>query len=110
MLYGAFDPKDIDTLPAVVSALFGMFTGRFCSMAGEGSLALGKRSIWPSRTGDYDGWKHYWNLIMPVNKNLWSSSFTCVVSGYSLGMTALFYYLIDVCGYKRWTFVFGLSD
>ena len=46
------------------------------------------------------------DIIMPVNKNLWSSSFTCVVSGYSLGMTALFYYLIDVCGYKQWTFVF----
>ena len=107
ILYGAFDPEGIlSTLPAVVSALFGMFTGEF--------LLDGRRGLSGS-------WKAFymavaalaittaglcWNLIMPVNKNLWSSSFTCVVSGYSLGMTALFYYLIDVCGYKRWTFVF----
>ncbi len=43
---------------------------------------------------------------MPINKKLWSSSFTCVVTGYSLGLFALFYYLIDVRGWKRWPFFF----
>ena len=47
-----------------------------------------------------------WSGIMPINKKLWSSSFTCVVTGYSLGMFALFYYLIDVRGWKRWTLFF----
>jgi predicted acyltransferase len=46
ILYGAFDPEGIlSTLPAVVSECS---PANFCSMAGEGSLALGKRSIWPS--------------------------------------------------------------
>ena len=47
-----------------------------------------------------------WNCWIPINKKLWSSSFTCVVTGYSLGLFALFYYLIDVRGWKRWTFFF----
>lgn len=29
-----------------------------------------------------------------------------MVTGYSLGLFALFYYLIDVRGWKRWTFFF----
>ena len=47
-----------------------------------------------------------WNCWIPINKKLWSSSFTCVVTGYSLGLFALFYYLIDVRGWKRWPFFF----
>ena len=50
------------------------------------------------------GW--VWSFVMPVNKMLWSSSFTCVVAAYSLGMFALFYYVIDVRGCRRWTLFF----
>ena len=41
-----------------------------------------------------------------MNKKLWSSTFVCVVGAYSLGMFALFYYLIDVRGWRRWTLFF----
>ena len=44
--------------------------------------------------------------VLPVNKKLWSSTFVCVVGAYSLGMFALFYYLIDVRGWRRWTLFF----
>lgn len=43
---------------------------------------------------------------LPVNKSLWSSTFVCVVAAYSLAMFALFYYLIDVRGWRRWTLFF----
>ena len=44
--------------------------------------------------------------VLPVNKKLWSSTFVCVVGAYSLGMFALFYYLIDVRGWRRWPLFF----
>ena len=44
-----------------------------------------------------------WSLDFPVNKALWSSSFVLVVGAYSLSMFALFYYIIDVRGWKGWT-------
>lgn len=47
-----------------------------------------------------------WNLDFPINKNLWSSSFVMHVGGLSLLLMALFYYIIDVKGYKSWAFFF----
>ena len=47
-----------------------------------------------------------WNLDFPINKNLWSSSFVLHVGGLSLLLMALFYYIIDVLGYKKWAFFF----
>ena len=49
-----------------------------------------------------------WNLDFPINKNLWTSSFVLNVGGYSLLLLALFYYIIDVRGYKKWSFFFRI--
>ena len=43
---------------------------------------------------------------MPLNKILWSTSFTLVVGGYSMAMFAIFYWVIDVKGFSGWTFFF----
>jgi predicted acyltransferase len=47
-----------------------------------------------------------WNLDFPINKNLWTSSFVLTVGGISLILLGLFYYIIDVKGYKNWAFFF----
>ena len=47
-----------------------------------------------------------WNFDFPINKNLWSSSFVLLVGGISLLLMSLFYYVIDVLGYKKWAFFF----
>lgn len=47
-----------------------------------------------------------WNLDFPINKNLWSSSFTLLTGGISLLAFALFYYIIDVKGVYKWSFFF----
>ena len=47
-----------------------------------------------------------WNLDFPINKNLWSSSFTVLTGGISLLLFALFYYIIDIRGYYKWSFFF----
>ena len=45
-------------------------------------------------------------LDFPINKNLWTSSFVLLVGGISLALLALFYYIIDVLGYIKWSFFF----
>ena len=45
-------------------------------------------------------------MSMPINKKLWSASFTFVVGGYSVAMLALFHWIVDVCGFVRWSFFF----
>jgi predicted acyltransferase len=47
-----------------------------------------------------------WNFDFPINKNLWTSSFVLNVGGISLLLLALFYYIIDILGYKKWAFFF----
>ena len=47
-----------------------------------------------------------WSLVFPINKNLWTSSFACLVGGISMLLFALFYYIIDVKNCRRWTLFF----
>ncbi len=41
-------------------------------------------------------------LAVPVNKKLWSPSYTLCMGGYSFAMLAVFYWLIDVRGWRGW--------
>ncbi|NMD52622.1 DUF5009 domain-containing protein [Shewanella sp. DNRA4] len=100
------DPEGVlSTLPAVVNALAGVFVGHFIvkshpkgewakvgllSVAGGVCLALG------------------WLLdgVIPVNKELWTSSFVLVTTGWSMLLLALFYALVDVLKWQKLAFIF----
>jgi len=47
-----------------------------------------------------------WNLVFPINKHLWSSSFILLTSGMAFLSLMIFYWIIDVKGYKKWSFFF----
>lgn len=47
-----------------------------------------------------------WSIEFPIIKLLWTSSFVLVSGGISFLVLALFYWLIDVLGYRRWAFFF----
>jgi len=47
-----------------------------------------------------------WSLWFPVIKLLWTSSYVLIGGGASFLALALFYWIIDVQGYKRWAFGF----
>ena len=103
--YKIFDPEGLlSTVPAVVTAMLGMFTGEFVRRQ---DLSGGRKASWMIAAAVallVAGLA--FNGVVPVNKSLWSSTFVCVVGAYSLGMFALFYYLIDVRGWRRWTLFF----
>ena len=42
----------------------------------------------------------------PVNKSMWSSSFVLVTASISAALLAVFYWIVDVKGWKRWGFFF----
>jgi predicted acyltransferase len=46
------------------------------------------------------------SFSFPVIKNLWSSSFVLTAGGWSLILLSVFYLVIDVWGFKKWTFPF----
>jgi len=47
-----------------------------------------------------------WSLSFPVIKLMWTSSYVLISGGVSFMALALFYWIIDVLGYKRWAFGF----
>ena len=101
------DPEGLlSTVPAISTALLGMFAGEFVKLHREG-LTEQKKVVCLLLCGVtllIIG--SLWSLIFPLNKNLWTSSFVCFVGGVSMILFALFYYVIDVRGCRRWTLFF----
>lgn len=120
--YGNIDPEGIlGVVPAIGTALLGMFTGEWVKApaghekksSASGEMPNGKPSngrckvlgmilagVLMIAVG------LLWNEVFPINKKMWTSSFVLVVAGYSELMFALFYYIIDVLGWRRWTLFF----
>lgn len=93
-----------NNIPAISTALAGILVGTFLktnsnSAARKAGIlaALGMVSLMLAQL---------WNLDFPINKNMWSSSFVLHTTGLSLLLLSLFYYIIDVRGYKNWAFFF----
>ncbi len=47
-----------------------------------------------------------WSMHFPINKHLWSSSFILLTGGISFLSIALFYWIIDILQFRKWTFFF----
>jgi len=47
-----------------------------------------------------------WSLHFPINKHLWTSSFILLTGGLGFLILALFFWLIDIKGYRKWAFFF----
>jgi predicted acyltransferase len=93
-----------NNIPAISTALSGILAGTF----------LKKNSLAPSKKAGILACfglvslvlAQLWNLDFPINKNMWSSSFVLHTTGLSLILLSIFYYIIDVLGYKSWAFFF----
>ncbi len=93
-----------NNIPAISNSLAGIMVGIFIKrnefsgikktlyLAGLGLLSLLLAQLW--------------NVDFPINKNLWSSSFVLQTVGLSLLLFSLFYYIIDVLGYQKWSVFF----
>jgi predicted acyltransferase len=91
-------------IPAISTALAGIMAGSFLKKA---SMTPAKQARTLAIAGIVSLiLAQIWNLDFPINKNLWSSSFVLHTTGLSLLLFSLFYYIIDVRGYKNWAFVF----
>jgi predicted acyltransferase len=93
-----------NNIPAVSTALAGIITGVHLQKPGTTKqrkalmmAVCGIISLVIAQT---------WNLDFPINKNMWSSSFVMHTTGLSLLLLSVFYYIIDVLGYKKWAFFF----
>lgn len=104
VLRKVYDPEGIlSTIPAIGSALLGIFTGQFLRnyflqmaklkkglmllIAGVISLSVGL----------------LWNSVFPINKNMWTSSYVLFAGGWSFLLLGIFYLIIDVWNLRVWS-------
>jgi predicted acyltransferase len=99
-----YDPEGLlSVIPAIGSAMLGIFTGQFLRSTSS-KFTPGKKAVYLFACGAallVAGW--LWGFVFPVNKNMWTSSFVLFAGGWSVLLFALFYYVIDVLQYKKWS-------
>jgi predicted acyltransferase len=102
---GDHDPEGLlSTLPAFASCLLGVFAGlhlQYRERSGNRKAALLAAAGVASLVLGYT-----WGVQFPIVKKLWSSSFVLVAAGWSALLLAMFYYVIDVRGIRRWAVPF----
>jgi predicted acyltransferase len=104
---GNHDPEGFfSTIPAISTALLGMFTGEFLMSGRMNDKPLKKVLYMTLAAICLMIIGQVWNIFFPINKNLWTSSFVCFVGGLSLMLFTLFHLIIDVWKLKKWAFVF----
>lgn len=95
----AWDPEGIvSTLPSIATALFGIMAGHILRMQRQ----LSERTTWLFLSGNIlialgmiaDAW-------LPINKKLWTSSFSLFMAGLDFVVFAICLWLVDGRGYKR---------
>lgn len=102
--YGYGDNEGIlSTIPAVATVLSGVLASHVL----RSTLGNLQKILYLACAGIAAVYAGYlWNGWFPIIKNLWTSSFVLVTSGWSLILLAAFYAVIDVIGLKRWSMVF----
>jgi Uncharacterized conserved protein len=102
----AFDPEGLlSTLPAAATVITGFYIGE---ITGKGSasgptvlklILIGAAAI---------GLGLLWNMVFPINKPLWTSSYVLYTAGIATGTLAIVYLIADVLKFKVWGVIFSV--
>lgn len=96
-----FDPEGIfSTIPAIATTLFGVFTGLFLRT----DRTKEEKVAWMFVAGNIlllvglimDNW-------LPINKNMWTSTYTVFMGGLALVALGTCFWFIDVKGWSGWS-------
>lgn len=109
LYYGSGDNEGLlSTIPAIANTLLGALAGHWLrttrtpaakclGLFVAGAVCLAAGYGWAYSAGKES---------FPLIKILWTSSYVLVTGGWSLLLLGLFYLIIDVLGWRRWSFFF----
>lgn len=105
-----FDPEGwLGTLPAIVNVFVGYMAGRFIQQKGKGYETISRLMLTGALLIFLALW---WNMVFPINKKLWTSSFVLLTTGIDLLLISALIYIVEIKNLNtaNWTnffFVFG---
>ena len=102
-----FDPEGImSTIPAIVQVIFGYFVGNYIQLKGKtfemlaNLFVVGVILIFSGLC---------WDLVFPINKKIWTSSYVLYTTGLAINVLCVFIYLIEFKSQKGfWTKFFDV--
>jgi predicted acyltransferase len=98
-LYNTRDPEGLlSDIPAVGTTLLGLLAGMWLSSQREAKakalgLAAGAAACLASG--------YLWSIWLPLNKKMWTSSYTLAAAGWTLAALALIFWAVDLRGWGR---------
>jgi predicted acyltransferase len=94
-----WDPEGIvSTIPAIATVLFGIMAGHILRL----KRTLTQKVAWLLAVGVVLlAAGEVCNIWLPINKKLWTSSFSIFMAGLDFVIFAILVWLVDVRGYKR---------
>ncbi len=101
-----WDPEGtISTIPAIATCLFGVLTGHLL----RSKRSPAEKTAWMMVGGAVLMWLGLiWDLALPINKSLWTSSYSVFMAGLAALCLGVYYWLIDVQGWRRWARPFAI--
>jgi predicted acyltransferase len=125
-----FDPEGLmSTLPAIVQVIFGYLVGDYIRTRGvvaapsaDAASAAQTSALAPTPISETPGTPnlhplltglfitsvallvtgYVWNMAMPINKKIWTSSYVVFTTGLAIATIATMIYFIEVKGKKGW--------
>ncbi len=94
-----WDPEGIlSTIPSIVNGIIGLLIGQLLQQ----NLPKTKKAQKMAIAGVLliiGGL--LWNIVFPINKSLWTSSYVLYTTGLAATTLAILYYIIDIADYKK---------
>jgi predicted acyltransferase len=105
----AFDPEGpMSTIAAIVQVIFGFTAGNYIITKGKTAEMLNGLFV-AGCVLLFAGF--FWDMYFPINKKIWTSSYTVYTTGMALLITALLIYIVEIKkitgGWSRFFTVFG---
>ncbi|QCR24850.1 acyltransferase family protein [Pontibacter sp. SGAir0037] len=99
-----FDPEGLlSTMPAVVNVIAGYLAGLFVQARGNNSRTLLALAV---SGAVLTAVALLWDIALPVNKPIWTSSYVVLTVGLDLLLLAVLMLVIEVLQLKGWTYFF----
>jgi predicted acyltransferase len=100
LLLPTHDPEGLlSTLPAIATALAGVFAGVWLNQRAAPRRTL---TLWAAGVAAmFAGLA--WGRLFPINKNLWTSSFALFTAGIAAQTLAACHWLIDTLRWREWS-------
>ncbi|QSB28319.1 acyltransferase family protein [Flavobacterium sp. CLA17] len=94
-----WDPEGIlSTIPSIVNGIIGLLIGQLLQLK-IAKTDIAKKMALVGIALIIGGL--LWNIVFPINKSIWTSSYVLYTTGLATTALSLLYYIIDIAAYKK---------